>query len=74
MEGIAEDRPGFVPFASNGGGEWYGYDSRAVAHPFVLMPSIGMEWAAAMLLGNTWEGFLETLSGGDLVVRKYPEA
>jgi hypothetical protein len=34
---------GFVPFASNGGGEYYGWDSRHHRQAFLLMPSIGME-------------------------------
>jgi hypothetical protein len=50
---------GLVPFASNGGGDWYGFDSRLCppAAAFVLMPAIGMEWEVAMFLGCTWEDF-----------------
>ena len=58
--------PGFVPFASNGAGEWYGLDSRVNPPAFVVMPSIGMEWATAMLLGATWEDFWEALKCGKL--------
>ena len=49
---------GFVPFASNGGGEWYGYDSRSPQRPFVLLPAVGMGWDDAMLLGATWKNLL----------------
>jgi hypothetical protein len=62
---------GFVPFASNGGGEWYGYDSRSAHSPFVLLPAIGMEWGDAMLLGMTWDDFLAVLKQGTLFERKY---
>lgn len=55
---------GFVPFASNGGGEWYGYDSRAVPLVFLLMPMIGTEWGVAMFLSDTWSGFVEALRAG----------
>ncbi len=56
---------GFVPFASNGGGEWYGVDSRLDVPVFLLMPSIGMEWGVAIFLGATWDGFWETLKRGN---------
>ena len=62
---------GFVPFASNGGGEWYGYDSRGATRPFVLLPSIGMEWDVAMFLGDTWDAFLDVLKRGRLFEQKY---
>jgi hypothetical protein len=66
-----EAAAGFIPFASNGGGEWYGYDSRSTHRPFVLLPSIGMEWQAAMLLANTWDAFLDALNRGDLFEQNY---
>jgi hypothetical protein len=61
-----ENARGFIPFASNGAGEWYGIDSRLKSPPFVLMPSIATEWEAAMLLGATWDEFWETLKRGNL--------
>ncbi len=65
---------GFVPFASNGGGEWYGYDSRAVSPVFVLLPVIGIEWDGAMLLSETWSGFVEVLKSGKLFDKPYRRA
>lgn len=65
---------GFVPFASNGGGEWYGLDSRQSSPAFLLMPAIGMEWEVAMFLGNTWEEFWKTLEGGNLFAHEYQPA
>jgi hypothetical protein len=62
---------GFVPFATNGGGEWYGYDSRAVPVVFVLMPMIGVEWQVAMFLSDTWSGFIETVKTGRLFDKPY---
>jgi hypothetical protein len=64
---------GFVPFASNGGGEWYGFDSRleSPATAFLLMPSIGMEWGVATFLGANWEEFWETLKRGNLFDHDY---
>jgi hypothetical protein len=66
-----DSAPGFVPFASNGGGEWYGLDSRLDSPSFVLMPSIGMEWAEAVFLGTTWQELWETLQRGNLFDRDY---
>jgi hypothetical protein len=62
---------GFVPFASDGGGEWYGIDSRLAlpAAAFVLMPAIGMEWEGAIFLGATWDDF--TLKRGNLFDHEY---
>ena len=65
---------GFVPFASNGGGEWYGLDSRLDASAFLLMPSIGMDWGTAMFLGATWDEFWETLQRGNLLDHGYQPA
>jgi cell wall assembly regulator SMI1 len=61
---------GFVPFASNGGGELYGLDSRPGAPAYVLMPSIGLDWRAAML-GITWNEFWLALQDGRLFDRPY---
>ena len=61
----------FVPIASNGGGEWYGYDSRAVPPVFLLMPMIGTEWGVAMSLSDTWSGLVEALKAGKLFDKLY---
>jgi hypothetical protein len=66
--------PGFVPFASNGAGKWYGLDSRLKTPPFLLMPAIGSEWPSAILLGARWEEFWETLRRGALFDRVYTSA
>jgi hypothetical protein len=63
--------PGFIPFASNGAGEWYGVDSRLKTPAFVLLPAIGAEWSAAMFLGSGWAEFWKTLQRGDLYERPY---
>jgi len=57
--------PGFIPFASNGGGEYYGIDSRQKV-TFVVIPSIGSEWGVAFFLGSTWDEFWSTLQCGNL--------
>lgn len=73
--GNAQDSArGFIPFASNGAGEWYGLDSRLKDPLFVLMPSIGPEWGAAMLLGATWDEFWKTLRSGNLFVHAHQSA
>jgi len=68
-----DEAKGFVPFATNGAGEYYGFDSRRSPVRFLLMPSIGMEWDVAMFLGDTWIAFWETLRKGDLFERTYQE-
>jgi hypothetical protein len=65
---------GFVPFASNGGGEWYGLDSRQSSPAFLLMPAIGMEWEVAMFLGGTWNEFWNALERGNLFAHRYQPA
>lgn len=62
---------GFIPFASDGGGEWYGYDSRSASRPFVRLPSIGNDWNVAMFLGETWDDFLDSLKRGIRFQQKY---
>ena len=63
--------PGFFPFATNGGGEYYGLDSRCQSPAYVILPAIGMNWGDAWLLGASWSEFWETLEQGDLFRRKY---
>jgi hypothetical protein len=63
--------PGFIPFASNGAGEWYGIDARLNTPAFVLLPAIGAEWSAAMFLGSGWDEFWKTLQRGDLFEHPY---
>lgn len=59
---LSADCAGWVPFASNGGGEWYGYDSRRPGLPrIVMMPAIGPEWDDAIDLGATWTEFWDVL-------------
>ncbi len=57
---------GFIPFASNGGGELYGLDCRRQPPGFVLMPAVGTEWKAAIHLGSDWETFWQALARGNL--------
>jgi len=62
---------GFVPFASNGGGEYFGFDSRTEPPPFVMLPAIVLNWDDAMLLGRDWDAFWKTLRRGELFETKY---
>jgi cell wall assembly regulator SMI1 len=62
---------GFVPFAGNGSGELYGLDSRPGTPAYVLMPSVGLDWRAAMLLGITWNEFWPVLQNGRLFELPY---
>jgi hypothetical protein len=62
---------GFVPFASDGGGELYGYDSRSKAPVFVLLPLVGMEWDVAIFLSETWDGFVSVVKSGKVFEKRY---
>jgi hypothetical protein len=66
--------PGFIPFASNRAGEWYGVDSRLNTQAFGLLPAIGAEWSAAIFLGPGWNEFWQPLPRGDLFERPYQAA
>jgi hypothetical protein len=68
---VDEWAPGFLPFGTNLGGEYYGLDSRSESPAYVILPAIGMEWGDAKFLGASWEEFWETLERGDLFVREY---
>ena len=47
--------PGFVAFASNGGGDVYVFDSSGVMY---VLPLIGMEVELAIKVTNSWSDFL----------------
>jgi hypothetical protein len=67
-----ESAPGFIPFASDGGGELYGFDSRQATEYFLLMPAIGMAWSVATFLGGTWVDFWEALELNTQFDHDYP--
>jgi hypothetical protein len=58
---VEEFAPGLVIFASNGGGECFGFDTRDEQWPIVQVPSIGMEWKYAWPIGRSFSEFLQLL-------------
>ena len=52
---INEYAPGFIAFASNGGGEVYAFDS---AGEIFLLPLIGMANDTAIKVADSWQHFL----------------
>jgi hypothetical protein len=53
--------PGLIIFASDAGGEAYGFDSRRSSLPIVQVPFIGMDWNDAKLVGESFWKFLKYL-------------
>ena len=58
---VEKSAPGLLVFASNGGGEAYGFDTRRPTWPVVMIPFIGMEWKVAIPVGNSFSDFLQRL-------------
>jgi hypothetical protein len=54
--------PGVLLFGSDGGGEAFGFDTRSYQWPIVQVPFIGMDWNAAIPMGDTFDEFLQRLS------------
>jgi cell wall assembly regulator SMI1 len=50
--------PGYLPFATNGGGESFGYDLRGSSPKIVMVPFL-FEWDAAVEMGGSIREFLE---------------
>jgi hypothetical protein len=53
--------PGLLIVGSDGGGEAYGFDTRAAGWPVVRVPFVGMNWSAAEPMGKTFNEFLRRL-------------
>lgn len=51
---IETNAPGFVAFASDGGGEVFVFDGEGQIY---LMPMIGMEPSAAIKIASSWQEF-----------------
>ncbi|QYJ89378.1 SMI1/KNR4 family protein [Shewanella halotolerans] len=52
--GIAQDAPGFIAFACDGGGEVFVFDESG---QIFLLPLIGMEPSVAVKLASSWSEF-----------------
>ncbi len=58
---VEEYAPGFLFFASNGGGEGYAFDTAAEAFPIHIIPFIGMSRGDAIPVSQSFEGFFDAL-------------
>src|SRR4051794_1898687 len=58
---VEDFAPGLVIFASNGGGEAYGFDTRDEEWPIVMVPFIVMDWKYAIPMGRSFSEFLQML-------------
>lgn len=56
--------PGLLIFGSDGGGEAYGFDTRAQWN-IVRVPFVGMAWDVAESMGGSFGAFLERLNTAD---------
>jgi hypothetical protein len=56
-----EYAPGFLFFASNGGGEGYAFNTEVPSFPIHIIPFIGMSRDDAIPVSDTFDGFFETL-------------
>jgi len=58
---VALNAPGLFLFGSDGGGDAFGFDLRAVAPPVVSVPFVGMDLGLVSVLAADMESFLEGL-------------
>jgi SMI1 / KNR4 family (SUKH-1) len=58
---VEEYAPGFLFFASNGGGEGYAFDTTTEAFPIYIIPFIGMSRECAIPVSQSFDGFFEAL-------------
>ena len=58
---VAQYLPGGLLFGTDGGGEAFGFDLRAPQITIVKVPFIVMEWEDALLLADSFDGFLRQL-------------
>jgi SMI1 / KNR4 family (SUKH-1) len=58
---VEEYAPGFLFFASNGGGDGYAFDTTAEAFPIHIIPFIGMSRKDAIPVSPSFDGFFDAL-------------
>jgi hypothetical protein len=58
---VADYAPGLIVFGSDGGGEGYGFDTRAYPYPVVIVPFIGMSLEDSILVGDSFTDLLERM-------------
>jgi SMI1 / KNR4 family (SUKH-1) len=58
---VQEYVPGLLIIGSDGGGEAYGFDTRAPQWPIVQVPFVGMTWDVAHPMGESFGAFLKRL-------------
>lgn len=56
--------PGFVIFASNGGGEGFAFDTRSVPFPIVQVPFIGMSHESGLTVASNFTELLQRMEEG----------
>jgi hypothetical protein len=57
-----EFAPGLLLVGTNGGGEGYGFDTRATEWTVVKMQMVGMAWELALPLAPSFDAFLAALA------------
>jgi hypothetical protein len=58
---VHEYAPGFLFFASNGGGEGYAFDTTVDTFPVHIIPFIGMSRNVAITVSDSFEAFFDAL-------------
>jgi hypothetical protein len=58
---VQEYAPGLLLFASSGGGEAYGWDTRTTPWAVVEVPFVGMDWSLARSVGSSFADFMQRL-------------
>lgn len=58
----ADFAPGLLLFATNGGGEGYGFDARGGEWSVVKMQIVGMAWELGLPMAPSFTAFLEALA------------
>ncbi len=59
-----ESAPGLVLIGSDGGGEGFGFDTRAQPAPIVMIPFVSSGWLDALEVASGFGKFLERLAAG----------
>lgn len=57
--------PGFLMFASNGGGEGFAFDLRDAGRPIAMLPFVGLDAKHARVVARTFNEFLRRLKESD---------
>lgn len=69
---LAEFAPGLFLFGSDGGGEAFCFDMRTPAMPIVMMPFVPLDPEDAIVVGASFDEFLEALYAGRLFKSRRP--